>query len=101
MSIFKDRIIQISILSVFFIVVGVLVANYMRKSKEQDNIIAELKAKNDSVRLVRDTIRIEKEKVITKWRTRNETEIRYIYLSDDSTQLIIRDSLRSRYNQGR
>jgi hypothetical protein len=101
MSIFKDRIIQISILSVFFIVVGVIVANYMRKSKEQDNIIAELKAKNDSVRLVRDTIRIEKEKVITKWRTRNETEIRYIYLSDDSTQLIIRDSLRSRYNQGR
>jgi hypothetical protein len=101
MSIFKDRIIQISILSVFFIVVGVIVANYMRKSKEQDNIIAELKAKNDSVRLVRDTIRIEKEKVITKWRTRNETEIRYIYLSDDITQLIIRDSLRTRYNQGR
>jgi hypothetical protein len=86
---------------VFFILVGVIVANYMRKSKEQANIIEELEEKNDSVRLVRDTIRIEKEKLITKWRVRNETEIRYIYLSDDSTQLIIRDSLRTRYNQWR
>lgn len=96
-----DKVIKIFVLSVFLVIVGMLVAHTMRKSKEQQSIVVELRDEIDSLQKVRDTIQITKYETITKWRVRNEKEIRYIYLSDDSTQLLIRDSLRSRYNQGK
>jgi hypothetical protein len=95
------EIIKIAALSVFFIIVGMLVANNMRKSKEQANLVLKLEKQIDSIRTVRDTIIKTKYETKIKWKVRNEKEIRYIYISSDSTQLIIRDSLRSRYNQGR
>jgi len=96
-----DKVIKIFVLSVFLVIVGMLVAHTMRKSKEQQSIVVELRDEIDSLQKVRDTIQITKYETITKWRVRNEKEIRYIYLSDDSTQLLIRDSLRSRYTQER
>jgi len=95
------EIIKIAALSVFFILVGMLVADTMRKSKEQANLVLKLEKQIDSIRTARDTIIKTKYETKIKWKVRNEKEIRYIYISSDSNQLIIRDSLRARYNQGR
>jgi hypothetical protein len=95
------EIIKIAALSVFFIIVGMLVANNMRNSKEQANLVLKLKKQIDSIRTARDTIIKTKYENKIKWKVRNEKEIRYIYISSDSIQLIIRDSLRTRYNQGK
>jgi len=95
------EIIKIAALSVFFIIVGMLVANNMRNSKEQANLVLKLEKQIDSIRTARDTIIKTKYENKIKWKVRNEKEIRYIYISSDSIQLIIRDSLRTRYNQGK
>ena len=95
------EIIKIAALNVFFIIVGMLVANNMRNSKEQANLVLKLEKQIDSIRTARDTIIKTKYENKIKWKVRNEKEIRYIYISSDSIQLIIRDSLRTRYNQGK
>ena len=95
------EIIKIAALSVFFIIVGMLVANNMRNSKEQAYLVLKLEKQIDSIRTARDTIIKTKYENKIKWKVRNEKEIRYIYISSDSIQLIIRDSLRTRYNQGK
>ena len=50
------EIIKIAALSVFFIIVGMLVANNMRNSKEQANLVLKLEKQIDSIRTARDTI---------------------------------------------
>jgi len=71
------------------------------KDKGEKETLSNLYSRIDSIRNVRDTLTIIEREVVMKWRIKNEKEIKYIYLSNDSVQLIIRDSLRTRYAQER
>lgn len=68
--------------------------NYNQDVKQLDKTIDSLEVKIDSL------LEIEYDTKV-KWRTKTIKEVEYIYLVADTLQPIIRDSLRTRYYQGR
>jgi len=77
----------------FVLICGVFIWSEYKKSRKSHENIEILENRIDSLRGVRDTFwKIEYETRI-KWKIRNEKDILYIYISNDSLQPIIRANL--------
>lgn len=98
---YSPKILKIAVIASVVLIVAAFIADAVRDSIKDGEAIEELEEEIVRLENERDSVYVVKYKTKIKWRVRNETEIKYIYISSDSVQLIIRDSLRSRYNQGR